>query len=435
VAQELAASAVVRPEFREAYLPCDGGRACAEDFVRDFGLRAFRRPPTETEVSRLADLIEQGAVDGTFDDGVALGIRTMLLSPHFLFRSEPHTEGIRELDSYEVASRLSYFLWQTMPDQELFDLAAAGALRDEDTIREQVGRMIEDPRFDGFFAGFLERWLRIYRLEDYTPHETYEFDEELRQAFFAETEAFVQHIIDTDAPLTELLTADYSFLNERLATHYGVEGVTGDELRKVTLGERRGGLLTQGSVLSVTSHPDRTSPVQRGKWILEQLLCAPPPDPPADVDALLEEPEGEAPQTVRERLERHRAAPECAVCHDTMDALGFAFENFDPVGQWRDADEGHTVDASGQLPDGTSFEGALELAQVVAADEAYVGCVTEKLMAFSLGRSLQTQDYCIVNGVVDRATARGGSFRAIIEELVVDDVFRSVGGRDDEVSR
>ncbi len=434
VARELAPDAVARTEFRDAYLDCTDGRACVESFVRDFGLRAFRRPPTDTEVRQLADLIENGSTDGDLDAGLELGIRAMLLSPSFLFRAEPHTTDVRELDSYEVASRLSYFLWQTMPDQELFDLAAEGALTEESTVRDQVDRMIEDPRFDGFFEGFLNRWLRVYRLEDYTPAETYAFDEELRTALFAETEAFVRHIIETDAPLTELLTANYSFLNERLADHYGVEGVSGDELQRVTFDEQRGGLLTQGSILAVTSHPNRTSPVQRGKWILEQLLCAPPPDPPADVDALLPENESGEPLTVRERLAEHRRNPECAVCHDKMDPLGLAFENFDPVGMWRDEESGHEVIATGELPDGTLFDGALELAQILAADEAYVGCVTEKLMAYSLGRALETTDYCIVDRVVDRASARGGSFRAVMEELVVDDVFRSVGGRE-EVER
>lgn len=431
VSRSLAPRAVARAEFRDAYLACDGGRECAEQFVRDFGLRAFRRPPTDVEVTRLADMIETGSVDGDFDDGVELAVRAMLLSPSFLFRSEPHAPGVRDLDSYEVASRLSYFLWQTMPDQELFDLAAVDALADEETIRDQVGRMIEDDRFEGFFEGFLDRWLRIYRLEDYTPDEAYTFDEELRQAFFDETTAFVEHIIATDAPLSELLTADYTFVNERLAEHYGIEGITGSELQRVTLTEQRGGLLTHGSILSVTSHPNRTSPVQRGKWILEELLCTPPPDPPADVDALLEEPEGGEPLTVRERLAEHRRNPECAVCHDTMDPLGLAFEHYDPVGMWREEDNGHAVDATGELPDGRRFDGALELAGILAEDDAYVGCVTEKLFAYSIGRSLQPQDYCIVQNVVDRAEARGGSIRAIIEELVIDDVFRAVGGREE----
>lgn len=434
ISRELAPRAVARTEFRDAYLPCDGGRECAEQFVRDFGLRAFRRPPTETEVTRLADLIESGAEGATFDDGVELAVRAILLSPSFLFRAEPHSPGVRDLDSYEIASRLSYFLWQTMPDDELFALAEMGALQEEEVVRDQVGRMIEDPRFDGFFEGFLERWLKIYRLEEYSPDEAYVFDEELRAAFFAETQAFVDHVIATDAPITELLTADYTFVNERLAEHYGIEGITGTELQRVTLTDERRGLLTQGSVLAVTSHPNRTSPVQRGKWILERMLCAPPPDPPADVDALLEEPDGDEPLTVRERLAEHRRNPECAVCHDKMDPLGLAFENYDPVGMWRDEDNGHAVDATGVLPDGTSFDGALELAEILADDEAYVGCVTEKLFAYSLGRALQPQDYCIVQNVVDRANAQGGSFRAIMEELVVDDVFRTVGGRE-ETSR
>ena len=435
IARELAPQALARAEFREAYLGCGEGRACAEQFVRTFGLRAFRRPATDTEVRELADLIESGAASGSLDDGVELAIRAMLLSPSFLFRAEPHTPTVRALDSYEVASRLSYFLWQTLPDDELFELAAEGALSDEDVVRAQVDRMIQDDRFEGFFDGFLERWLRVYRLEEYTPDTKYVWDEELRQSFFAETESFIRHVIETDAPLTEMLTADYSFLNERLAEHYGVEGVTGPELRQVTFDDgRRGGLLTQGSVLAVTSHPDGTSPVQRGKWILEQLLCAAPPDPPADVDALLENPDGET-RTTRERLAEHRRNPECSVCHDKMDPLGLAFENFDPVGMWRDDEEtGQPVDATAVLPDGMAFEGVMELAQILAADEAYVGCVTEKLMAYSLGRSLDTQDYCIVERVVTRAAARGGSFRTIMEELVVDDVFRSVGGRE-EVGR
>ena len=443
-AQDLAARAVARDQFREAYLPCDSGRACAEQFVRDFGLRAFRRPVREEEVSRIADIIQGGAQGASFTEGVALGLRTILLSPSFLFRAEPHSSGIRALDSYEIASRLSYFLWQDMPDEELFSLAAEGALTEEATLRSELDRMIDHEKFANFFDGFVHRWLRIYRLEDHIPDEKYAFDEALRAAMFAETDAFIQHVITNDAPLTELLTADYGFLNERLATHYGVSGVSGDQLRRVDLGDQRGGLLTQGSVLTVTSHPDRTSPVQRGKWVLENLLCAPPADPPPDVDALLEPGEGEEPLTVRQRLEQHRENPDCAVCHDVMDPLGFAFENFDAVGMWRTEEDGYAIDATGELTTGESFEGVRELADILGENEDVTLCITQKLMAYALGRSLETrqtsaalttQELCSVWRVADRAQAQGGSLRDIIEEMVVDDVFRNVGGRDEETGR
>ncbi|HJK95240.1 MAG TPA: DUF1592 domain-containing protein, partial [Polyangiaceae bacterium LLY-WYZ-15_(1-7)] len=444
-ARALADAALERDGFRERFLgACDpavfegtehsGARVdCARAFAREFGLRAWRRPLSNGEVDRVVDVVVLGAQDRRFDAGLELGVRSMLLSPNFLFRAEDHGEGVRDLDGFEIASRLSYSLWATMPDEELLDLAASGGLNEEDALRGQIDRMMEDPRFDAFVDEFAARWLKVSKLPEAHPDEEAfaSFDEALRQAMEDETKLFVRHVIENDLPLTTLVDADFTFLNERLAAHYGVDGVEGEEMRLVRLdGLRRGGLLTQGSVLTVTSHATRTSPVLRGVYILDRLLCAPPPDPPADVDSLGEDATddetGET-LTLRERLEQHRADPECAGCHDVMDPLGFGLENYDAVGAWRETDEGEPIDSYGELPDGRSFEGAAELGLILAEDPRFTECVGEKLLTYSLGRALRAEDACTLDGILERAELRGGTLRALIEETVLDDVFRRVG--------
>ncbi len=435
-ARELAQAAIARPEFRSEFLACDPSSRsvndCATDFVERFGRKAWRRPLDDAEVTKLVRIVELGARDGDYDEGIALAIRATLLSPNFMFRAEEHArDGVRELNGYELASRLSYFLWSTMPDDELFALAESGDLTRDAVLRAQVERMIDDPRFDAFLDEFAARWLKVTQLPEAAPSAELfpDFDEELRAAMAAETRLFIRHIIDNDLPLSTLVRADFTFLNERLARHYGIEGVVGDEMRLVRLTDTtRGGLLTQGSILTVTSHPNRTSLVRRGKYVLDRLLCAPLPPPPANVEALPDDPTGESGETLtlRERVEAHRANPECASCHALMDPIGFALENFDATGRWRDFDDGQPIDASGELPDGTRFEGAAELGEILAGDERFMTCVGEKLTAYALGRSLRSQDYCLVDELVDRL-GQDGSLRALILELVTDELFRTVG--------
>lgn len=436
-ARELAERAVLRDEFQTRYVSCDLGTegidTCAAEFVRDFGLRAWRRPITDAEVARISAIIALGANDdvAAFDAGLELGIRAMLLSPNFIFRSETHAGGDRPLDGYEVASRLSYFLWGTLPDDELFDLAEAGDLVTEEGLQAQVSRMIDDDRFSGFFEGFVHRWLQTQLLGAHQPDiDAFPgFDDALRGAMKQETELFIAHIVREDLPLSTLLDADFTFLNAQLASHYGVEGVEGDEMRLVRTAEvPRGGLLTQGSILSITSHPDVTSPVKRGKWLLDRMLCSPPPDPPADVDALIDRGESDEGLSRRERLELHRAEPECASCHALMDPLGFSLEHYDPTGAWREVEDGsgEPIDDSGQLPDGTEIRGAADLAIVLADDERFAPCVTENLVSYAIGRSLERPDLCIVQQVVDRANESGSTLRGLIEGLVMNEIFREV---------
>jgi hypothetical protein len=254
-----------------------------------------------------------------------------------------------------------------------------------------------------------------------------------------ETLLFVRHVVESNAPVSTLLRADFTYLNERLANHYGIEGISGDEFQFVPLTtEERGGILTQGAILTTTSHPDRTSPVRRGEWVLDNLLCAPPPDPPADVDTFIESEESEG-QSLREKLERHRADPACAACHDLMDPIGFGMENFDPVGRFRTEDRGgNPIDSSGTLPDGTDFDGVAELSSILHEDERYVTCVTEKVMTFALGRSLEEADRCFVEQVVQAASEVDAPLREIILQVAINEVFRSAGGErasESEVSR
>lgn len=444
----LAETYVPREDFRARYLgdcepSTDGAAACAGAFADAFLPRAWRRPIAITEREAFVALVVEGAEGRTFDVGLQSAIRSALLAPSFLFRPETHGVGIRELDGYELASRLSYALWASMPDDELFDLAEAGALNDDRAIRGQLDRMIADPRFDAFLDEFATRWLKVVKLAYASPDPALfpSFDGPLQAAMVEETRLFIRHVIEEDLPLSTLVVADFTFLNERLAAHYGIEGVTGDEMQRVRLpeGTARGGLLTQGSILTVTSQPTRTSPVKRGEYLLERFLCAPPPAPPNNVEALNDDtmdPDGTV-VTLRERLAQHREDPECATCHDVMDPLGFALEAFDAVGAWREVDEtGAPIDSLGELPDGRSFEGPHELGAFLAEDPRFAACVGEHLLAYTLGRSLDGPDLCIVDRIVRRADAQGGTLRALLAETLLDEVFRSVGTNDStEVGR
>jgi hypothetical protein len=429
---------------RTRFLDCDaatmGETECARDFAERFGLRAFRRPATTEEVDRIVALYEAAKAEGeTHDAALALAMRGMLMSPSFIYRVEVGGEAAdaSRLDDFALASRLSYFLWSSMPDDELMNLAAEGVLQDEEEIRVQVDRMLASDKADAFYESFAGQWLHLRRFEYAAPNAELfpEFDDQLRRAMEQETLLFVRHVVESNAPLSTLLRADFTFLNERLANHYGIEGVSGDALQFVSLETReRGGLLTQGAILTTTSHPDRTSPVRRGEWVLDNLLCAPPPDPPADVDTFLETEDSEG-QSLREKLERHRADPACAACHDLMDPIGFGMEAFDPIGRFRTEDRyGNIIDATGTLPGGTAFDGVAELSGILHEDERYTTCVTEKVLTFALGRSLEGEDRCFVEQIVEAVSEVDTPLRGIIQEIAINEVFRSTGGRE-EVSR
>ena len=408
---------------RQAILTCRPARAadetaCAEEILSGLMRRAFRRPVTATDVAALMPVYRAGReagghfAAGGFEAGLEAALRRLLVSPEFLFRIERDPAGIAPVTNYlisdlELASRLSFFLWSSIPDDALLAAAARGELSDPDVYHRQVRRMLADERAAELVRNFAGQWLQLRNLDavemDWALFPN--FDDGVRLGFRRETELFVESILRENRGVMELLTADYTFLNERLARHYGVPGVYGDRFRRVTVTDpNRRGLLGHGSVLTVTSRPNRTSPVLRGKWILMNVLGAPPPDPPADVPALEEDAVGNhsRAETVRERLARHRRNPACAGCHALIDPPGFALENFDAVGRWREVDDAfRRIDASGRLPDGTAFDGVAGFRDALAAaPEPFVTTVTEKLLTYALGRGLEPYDMPAVRRIV-----------------------------------
>jgi hypothetical protein len=417
--------------FQERLLAPAKDTQKASDALAPFLERAFRRPPTSDEVARLAKIAASAQERGaSFEASLRLAVTAALVSPAFLFRIEPPTgagDAMSEpIDEFALASRLSYFLWSSMPDDELFALARAGELRKQ--LSHEVARMLADEKSSALVENFAGQWLELRNLELAAPDRALfpEFDEPLRQAMRRETELFFANLIAEDRPLPELLTADYTFVNERLAKHYGLEGVKGDEFRRVSLAEtRRTGLLTHASILTLSSNPNRTSPVKRGKWVLENLLNAPPPAPPPDVPAL-EKTEQEAGLPLRQRLEAHRAGPTCASCHRRMDDIGFALEHFDAVGARRETDNGATIDATGELSPGLAFDGAEELAKLLgeAEQEAFVRCVAEKLLTYALGRGLEYYDVCAVDSIVEACRAGDYRFSSLVQASVASVPFQ-----------
>ena len=400
---------------------------CARTIFATLARRAYRRPVTDADVARLMPFYEAGARAAGFEAGVRAGLERILIDPEFLFRFERDPEGaapggVHRLGGLELASRLSFFLWSSIPDDELLELAARGALGDPATLERQVRRMLADRRARALVDNFAGQWLSIRNVQGLAPDPNLfpGFDENLREAFRRETELFVESQLRGDRSVVELLTADYTFLNERLARHYGIPGVRGNRLRRVRLADaRRGGLLGHGGILAVTSYGNRTSPVLRAKWVLENILGTPPPPPPADVPGLPDSGEHGEPRTVRERLAQHRRNPVCASCHAPMDPLGFALENFDAVGEWRTHDEGLPVDASGVLADGTRFDGPAELRAVLAARrEQFVETFTAKLLTYALGRGLESYDQPVVRAIARDAAEGGYRWSAIVLGIV-----------------
>ena len=406
---------------------------CARTIFSTLTRRAYRRPVTADDVAPLMPFYAAAHAAGGFEAGVRAGLERILIDPEFLFRIERDPEGAAPGGSYrlgglELASRLSFFLWSSIPDDELLALGARGALHDPDVLERQVRRMLADRRARALVDNFAGQWLALRNVQGLVPDPNLfpGFDENLREAFQRETELFVESQLRADRSVVELLTADYTFLNERLARHYGILGVRGSRFRRVTLtDERRGGLLGHGSILAVTSYGNRTSPVLRAKWVLENLLGTPPPPPPADVPGLPDSGEHGEPQTVRERLAQHRRNPVCASCHAPMDPLGFALENFDAVGEWRTHDAGLPVDASGVLADGTRFDGPAELRAALAARrEQFVETFTEKLLTYALGRGLEAYDRPVVRAVAREAAADGYRWSAIVLGIARSTPFR-----------
>jgi mono/diheme cytochrome c family protein len=406
--------------------------ACAKRIVSTLARRAYRRPVTESEVASLMSFYDQGRREGSFERGVELATRAVLVSPKFIFRVERDPSGVAPGSPYRVsdldlASRLSFFLWSSIPDDELLDLATRGQLGKPAVLDAQVRRMLADPRARALVDNFAGQWLQIRNLRNTTPdkNDFPDFDDNLRQAFERELDLFVASVINDDRSVLDLITADYTFLNERLAKHYRIPNIYGPDFRRVALSEdARRGLLGKGGVLLLTSHADRTSPVVRGKWILDNLLGTPPPPAPAVVPPFPEEVPG-VPSTVRARMEQHRSNPACAGCHRVMDPLGLALENFDAVGAWRTRESGIAIDASGELTDGTKINGVGALRDaLLKRPDVLVGTVTEKLMTYAVGRSLEHQDMPAVRAVVRAAARDNYRFSSIIRGIVTSVPFQ-----------
>jgi mono/diheme cytochrome c family protein len=412
---------------------------CATKILSTLTRRAFRRPVAKAEVARVLEFYAAGRRKGTFDTGIQLAIRRILASPTFVFRVEedgaykPGT--IHRVSDLELASRLSFFLWSSIPDDALLDLAASKQLSQPAVLDRQVRRMLADPRASALVGNFGGQWLHLRNLKTIAPnHDEFpDFDDTLRNAFQREAELFFEAVMREDRNVLDLLTANYTFVNERLAKHYGVPYVYGSHFRRVTLtDDARRGLLGKGAILMVTSRADRTAPVLRGKWILENVLGTPPPPPLPNVPPL-QASSGAAPRTLRERMEQHRASPTCAGCHKVLDPLGFALENFDGIGAWRSQEAGLPIDASGQLADGTSVDGVVALRNaLVSRSDIFVQTLTEKLMIYALGRGLQHFDMPVVRDIVRRAAQQDYRFSALIMGIVTSTPFqmRVAGGED-----
>ena len=413
-------------------------KRAAREFIRDFACRAWRRPATDEEVNRVASLVDRMLKDrGSFEEGMQLALQAILVSPNFLFRWEldsshktSFTPGkIRNLNAYEIASRLSYFLWSSMPDEELFALAMDGSLVEDQTIRLQVQRMLADPKSEAFVRNFAGQWLQIRNLETIAPdEETFpEFDDGLRGAMAEETYLFFNAILRENRSALDLLDADFTFLNRQLANHYGIkeEKLKGEEFRRIALpaDSKRGGVLTQASVLTITSNPRRTSPVTRGKWVLEQLLGTPPPPPPPNVPELEESKEIAAEAPLRERMRIHRENPDCAGCHAKMDPIGFALENFDAIGRWRDFDGEFPIDSAVELEDGSNVSGPDSLQALLKQRPNYINALIEKMLTYSIGRGIEFYDRNAVETIRDKAAVDGFKLSTIVTEIACSPPF------------
>ncbi|MHB8900861.1 MAG: DUF1592 domain-containing protein [Thermoguttaceae bacterium] len=439
-AEEIAAQAIEEDQKRpleKRYLlvaePSDKvpeGKAARQALVRLLS-RAFRRPPTDDEVRRYFDLGTRLRGEGEDPQAaVQVVVAAVLCSPNFLFKVEKDPQGsdpeaVRSIDDYELATRLSYFLWSSMPDDELFAHAGHGDLRK--SLGSEVARMLADPKSEALVENFAGQWFQLRNLELVRPDKTLfpAFNDQLREAMRQETLRCFAHVMRENRSVLELVDADYTFLNEPLARFYGIEGVAGAEFRRVALsGSPRGGVITHASVLTLNSNPTRTSPVKRGKWIMDNILGTPPPSPPAGVPML--EDQKQLTGTLRQQMEQHRADPNCSVCHRTMDQLGFAFENFDAVGAWRSRDGQHPVDPAGVLPDGRSFSGPSELKQVLKATspDQFARCMTEKMLTYAVGRGIEPFDRPAVDAIAGKLEQSDYRFTPLVQAIVASDPFQ-----------
>lgn len=425
-AEDISARAVVLPADA-AHNPPD-----IDATLSRLASSAFRRPATPEEVQRLVELVKLVQQQGdSVENGMRLAVQAILVSPHFLFRVELDPENdaeVRTLSDFELATRLSYFLWSSMPDAELFELASRGALRDGDELERQVRRMLADPKAQAYIENFVGQWLQLRNLDDLV-FDTTRFpdcDRQLLADMREETTRLFAAIVHEDMSLLRILDADFSFLNERLAQHYGVAGVVGPEFRRVSLqGAPRAGILTHASLLAVTSNPTRTSPVKRGKFVLENLLGAPPPPPPPNVP-LLDDASRKLSGTLRQRMEQHRTNPACAACHQLMDPIGFALEHFDAVGRYRQDDAGEPIDTAGVLPSGEQFAGLDELRNILLEKkrDQFIQCVVEKTLVYALGRGLEYYDQCAVAKIGTALKEDDMRFSRLVLEVVKSDPFQ-----------
>lgn len=424
------AEAVATEAMQAGSLPrcatADG--ACIEAGLRDLALHVYRRPPTDEEIAGLTAFVAAAEADG---DGTEIGVRNatmaMLMAPQFLYRSVPPTDdqaasgGIVALDDFAVATRLSYFLWGSTPDDALLERAAAGELRDADVLREQFDRMLADPKSDALYEDFVAQWLQLGKLGDVLPDPNVypAFGEDLREAMEDEVRLYFGGLRGREGSVLELINGTQTYANEVLAEVYGIEGVTGETMVPVSTDpEQRAGVLTMPAVLAMTSDPSRTNIVKRGVWLAENILCAAPPPPPPGIEPL-DDPQPN--ETERERLERHRTDPGCASCHLLIDPLGFSLENYDALGRWRTEVDGEPVDNVGELPDGTSFRGAIELSAEL--EERFGTCVSEKMMTFALGRAMGADDECRLDDIATRAATVDASIDDFLWTIVTSDAF------------
>ena len=413
-------------------------RPTAEKVLAKFATRAYRRPVKPAELERLMKLFDVATKQGEpFEKAIRLPMKAVLVSPHFLYRIEDDPKNpndVRTLNDFEFATRLSYFLWSSMPDEELSKHAEAGDVRKPAVLESQVKRMLKDPKSRGLSENFAAQWLQLRNLTTIAPDKGYfpAWDDDLRSAMGREAEAFFEYIVRNDRSILEFLDADYSFVNDRLAKHYGMTNVNGPEFRKVKLSDdRRGGVITMASTLTVTSNPTRTSPVKRGKWIMENILGTPPPPPAPDVPEL--PPTGQLKGTLRQQMEQHRSNASCATCHARLDPLGFGLENFDGIGTWRTQDNKQAIDASGVLPAGEKFNGPAALRKVLLGkSDQFRHCFAEKLLTFSLGRGLEYYDKCVLDEIAAEAKAHRDTFSSLVLAIVKSDPFQKRKGKRSE---
>ena len=402
-------------------------RDCATQILSRLARRAYRQPISKAELEPILGFYDAARKKGTFESGIQRGLERILASPRFAFRVEHDPDSVTpgtpyRISDVELASRLSFFLWSSIPDDTLLDVASRGRLKDPAVLEQQVRRMLADPRSSSLVENFAGQWLQLRNVRSVLPNsdEFPDFDDNLRQAFRRETELIFESIIREDRNVLDLLRADYTFVNERLARHYGIPGIYGSRFRRVPVtDDARKGLLGKGSMLAVTSHAERTSPVLRGKWVLENIVGLPVPPPPPDVPQLKPAEEGQKPKTLREQMAEHRTNPTCATCHKVMDPVGLSLENFDAVGAWRTQEAGGPIDVSGQLADGRPVNGVVTLRQAILdRPELFVGTMTEKLMIYALGRGVSAEDMPEARRVLREASAHDYRFSSLVLGIV-----------------